>query len=257
MENWRLAYLGMRRMPRDLSEFELATFFTFSPKERALITARRGPLCRFALALHIGFVRMTGATLDGVYLLPASDTADGEMAAMCESIGQAGGTGYLMRLTGRGTQENLEFQSLFDRADDYAMLRRSLDDPRKTLSELAPIDIAKLLRRTRREFEAISAIDFFPNEASVRAQSAWQDFAAAAEAVLSPDEPHQMEGTIKCLERDKYQGRVRATRCGGRRIRGCDGGDNTTRSGRRVVSGNKPLPRFFARSFRGSGNGGN
>jgi hypothetical protein len=32
MEHWRLAYLGMRRMPRDLSEFELATFFTFSSK---------------------------------------------------------------------------------------------------------------------------------------------------------------------------------------------------------------------------------
>lgn len=39
MEHWRLAYLGMRRMPRDLSEFELATFFTFSSKERALINA--------------------------------------------------------------------------------------------------------------------------------------------------------------------------------------------------------------------------
>jgi len=45
----------MRRMPRDLSEFELATFFTFSSKERALINARRGPLYRLALALHIGF----------------------------------------------------------------------------------------------------------------------------------------------------------------------------------------------------------
>jgi hypothetical protein len=65
-EHWRLAYLGMRRMPRDLSEFELATFFTFSSKERALINARRGPLYRLALALHIGFVRMTGATLDGI-----------------------------------------------------------------------------------------------------------------------------------------------------------------------------------------------
>ena len=64
MEHWRLAYLGMRRMPRDLSEFELATFFTFSSKERALINARRGPLYRLALALHIGFVRMTGAALD-------------------------------------------------------------------------------------------------------------------------------------------------------------------------------------------------
>ncbi|CAE6723466.1 Tn3 family transposase ISBusp1 [Paraburkholderia nemoris] len=57
-------------MPRDLGEFELATFFTFSSKERALINARRGPLYRFALALHIGFVRMTGATLDAYQYVP-------------------------------------------------------------------------------------------------------------------------------------------------------------------------------------------
>lgn len=44
MDHWRLAYLGMRQMPRELSEFELATFFTFSPKERALIDARRSHL---------------------------------------------------------------------------------------------------------------------------------------------------------------------------------------------------------------------
>jgi hypothetical protein len=49
MEHWRLAYLGMRRMPRDLSEFELATFFTFSSKERALINVRRGPLYQYTI----------------------------------------------------------------------------------------------------------------------------------------------------------------------------------------------------------------
>jgi hypothetical protein len=70
MEHWRLAYLGMRRIPRDLSEFELATFFTFSSKERALLNARPGPLYRLALALHIGFVRMTGATLDAYQYVP-------------------------------------------------------------------------------------------------------------------------------------------------------------------------------------------
>ncbi|KJK24009.1 hypothetical protein UB46_13055 [Burkholderiaceae bacterium 16] len=30
MDHWQLAYLGMRQIPRVLSEFELATFFTFS-----------------------------------------------------------------------------------------------------------------------------------------------------------------------------------------------------------------------------------
>lgn len=54
MEHWRLPYLGLRHIPSSLNEFELATFFTFSDAERALINARRRHLYRFALALHTG-----------------------------------------------------------------------------------------------------------------------------------------------------------------------------------------------------------
>jgi hypothetical protein len=54
MEHWQVSYLGIRQIPRELTEFDLATFFTFSAKERALIEARRGDLYRLAVALHIG-----------------------------------------------------------------------------------------------------------------------------------------------------------------------------------------------------------
>jgi hypothetical protein len=70
MEHWQLTYLGMRQIPLELNEFELATFFTFSSKERALIDARRTHLYRLAVALHIGFVRMTGRTLDAYKQIP-------------------------------------------------------------------------------------------------------------------------------------------------------------------------------------------
>nr|WP_243737032.1 DUF4158 domain-containing protein [Cupriavidus sp. L7L] len=70
MDHWRLAYLGMRQIPQELSEFELATFFTYSPKERSLIDARRSPLYRLAVAVHIGFIRMTGRTLDACKQVP-------------------------------------------------------------------------------------------------------------------------------------------------------------------------------------------
>lgn len=70
MDHWQLAYLGMRQIPRELSEFELATFFTFSAKERTLIDARRSHLYRLACAVHIGFVRMTGRTLDAYKQVP-------------------------------------------------------------------------------------------------------------------------------------------------------------------------------------------
>jgi TnpA family transposase len=70
MEHWQVTYLGIRQIPRELTEFDLATFFTFSAKERALIEARRGELYRLAVALHIGFIRMSGRTLDAYKQIP-------------------------------------------------------------------------------------------------------------------------------------------------------------------------------------------
>ncbi len=70
MDHWRLAYLGIRQVPRELSEFELSTFFTFSKRERAQIDSRRTDLYRLAIALHVGFLRMTGRPLDSDRQIP-------------------------------------------------------------------------------------------------------------------------------------------------------------------------------------------
>lgn len=65
MDHWHAPYLGLRHIPPELN-----TFFTFSAKERALIDDRRRDLYRLALALHLGFVRMTGRTLDAYRQIP-------------------------------------------------------------------------------------------------------------------------------------------------------------------------------------------
>ena len=70
MDHWRLAYLGIRQVPRELSEFELATFFAFSKRERVAIDSRRTDLFRLAVALHIGFLRMTGRPLGSYKQIP-------------------------------------------------------------------------------------------------------------------------------------------------------------------------------------------
>ncbi|WP_176072339.1 Tn3 family transposase [Paraburkholderia mimosarum] len=70
MDHWRLAYLGIRQVPRELSEFELSTFFTFSKRERTQIDSRRTDLYRLAIALHVGFLRMTGRPLDSYRQIP-------------------------------------------------------------------------------------------------------------------------------------------------------------------------------------------
>jgi hypothetical protein len=70
MQGWQTTFLGMRELPHDLSAFELQAFFTFSRTEHELIQARRGDSLKLGLALHIGFLRMSGRLLDPVRVVP-------------------------------------------------------------------------------------------------------------------------------------------------------------------------------------------
>ena len=60
MQGWHTPYLGLRELPREFGQFELQAFFTFSRAELELIERRRGDHHKLGLALHIGFVRMSG-----------------------------------------------------------------------------------------------------------------------------------------------------------------------------------------------------
>ncbi len=63
MQDWQTTFLGMRELPRDISDFEMKAFFTFDGAEREAINARRGDAHKLGLALHIGFLRMSGRLL--------------------------------------------------------------------------------------------------------------------------------------------------------------------------------------------------
>ena len=64
-------YLGLRERPREISTFELQFFFfTYSRVERELINARRGNVHKLSLALHVGFLRLSGHLLNSVRIVP-------------------------------------------------------------------------------------------------------------------------------------------------------------------------------------------
>ena len=72
MQSWHTTYLGLRELPREISTFELQAFFTYSRPERELINARRGDTHKLGLALHIGFLRLSGRLLDAVRIVPTT-----------------------------------------------------------------------------------------------------------------------------------------------------------------------------------------
>ncbi len=72
MQGWHTTFLGMRELPRDISDFEMKAFFTFDGAEREAINARRGEAHKLGLALHIGFLRMSGRLLYAFRVVPVA-----------------------------------------------------------------------------------------------------------------------------------------------------------------------------------------
>lgn len=70
MQRWQTTYLGMRELPREISAFEMQAFFTFEPAEREVIAGRRSNSLKLGLALHIGFLRMSGRLLSTFRVVP-------------------------------------------------------------------------------------------------------------------------------------------------------------------------------------------
>ncbi len=140
------------------------------------------------------------ATLrDGVYLLPDSARHAAALNQIAVDVKNADGSADLYLLGGRDDVQHGHLVSLFDRSEDYAGL----------LAAIGAVNggEAKALRAVRREFSALSAIDYFPGEARRQVEEALLAVEAAASG-----EPGDGPGKIQRLAAADFQGRTWATR---------------------------------------------
>jgi hypothetical protein len=152
------------------------------------------------------------AVRDGAWLLPESAAHAAALGDLAELCNREGGSAFLVNLSPRSRADEESFIALFDRSADYADLSARLSQAKKSLASLNAGDIARTVKRLRKELDAVQRIDFFPGQASLAIGAAWSDFDEAANAVLSADEPHAEERQIARLAGSDYQGRTWATR---------------------------------------------
>jgi hypothetical protein len=152
------------------------------------------------------------AVRDGAYLLPESPGHGSALTDLAELANQEGGSAFVVNVIPRSRADEEAFIELFDRSSDYADISARVTQARRSLASLNASEIAKTVKRMRKELDAIQRIDFFPGQASLDIQAAWSDFEEAANAVLSPDEPHAEERTIARLAKNDYQRKIWATR---------------------------------------------
>jgi len=152
------------------------------------------------------------ALRDGAYLLPASaehEATLGELAAECL---REGGSAWLLTAAPTMADDSETYRALFDRREEYAELRSAWKQAASTLTKLGASELARLRKKTQRDYQALQSIDFFPGEASLAAEADWGEFTARIERILSPDEPHDTAGQVPRLDATAYQGRLWATR---------------------------------------------
>ena len=70
IDSWHATFLRLRHLPQEVTAFEIEAFYQFSAEECRVIEERRRPELKLALALQIGFVRMSGRLLEAVRIVP-------------------------------------------------------------------------------------------------------------------------------------------------------------------------------------------
>ncbi|WP_447919774.1 chromate resistance protein ChrB domain-containing protein [Achromobacter aegrifaciens] len=148
---------------------------------------------------------------DGVYLLPSLDRTRETLSAIKHDVHESGGSAYLA-YTEFPDEDSARMQELFDRSADYGVLMKSIGSIQAALAPDTAMDTLKQLRKLRKAYAQLAEIDFFPGEAQRQADAALLELEEGANRVLSPDEPHAVDGAIARLRIDDYRGRTWATR---------------------------------------------
>ncbi len=167
----------------------LALFVTLSTKQ----SAGRMRVWRALRSLGAATLR------DGVYLLPEAAEHTTALEQIAGDVKSVEGTADIYLIKARDESQRQSLLTLFDRSEEYAQLL-------KTIKE-SEVGNAKALRSLRKEFSALSDIDFFPGEARRQAEEALAALEAAATG-----EPSNVKGKIRRLANTDFQGRIWATR---------------------------------------------
>jgi hypothetical protein len=137
---------------------------------------------------------------EGAYLLPDSADNSRSLEALADYVAKSAGVMHVLHVVAGSPAQQDAFRHLFDRSARYEDLIKTVESLRIGFGQTDPNGIARVLHKQRREFETISALDFFPAAVRERASHALMSaedevrkllFPAQAQAALGPGETLQ------------------------------------------------------------------
>lgn len=126
---------------------------------------------------------------EGVYLLPDTPANRQGLQRLAEHVNRMNGSSHLLQAINVDAQQSRTFRGLFDRTGKYEELIKTIEGLRSGFGISEPSAIARVLNKQRRDFEAISTLDFFPSLARDRAAQVLRDSEAEVRKMMFPDTP--------------------------------------------------------------------
>jgi hypothetical protein len=123
---------------------------------------------------------------EGAYLLPDTPHARTGLEHLSEYIAKGAGTAQVLQVASLSEAQQKGLRTLFDRSARYAELIKVVESLKVGYGIADPSAISRVLNKQHREFEAISALDFFPNEIQERARGTLAAAEAAVRKLLFP-----------------------------------------------------------------------
>jgi hypothetical protein len=99
------------------------------------------------------------------------------------------GSAHILQATNFDAEQGQAFRSLFDRGKKYEELIKAVKGLRAGFGISEPSAIARVLNKQRREFEAISALDFFDSPVKKQAAEVLRDTEDEVRKKMFPDSP--------------------------------------------------------------------
>jgi hypothetical protein len=126
---------------------------------------------------------------EGVYLLPDNPGTRQGVTRLSEYVGRISDSAHVLYVTAIDAGQVEAFRALFDRSVKYEQLVKAVEGLRAGFGISDPGAIARVLNKQRREFDTISALDFFPSAARDRAERALGETEAEVRKLMFPDAP--------------------------------------------------------------------
>ena len=101
-------------------------------------------------------------------------------------MAQNAGVASVLRVDAADEAQQAQFKRCFDRSARYDELTKNIESLRVGFGVSDASAIARVLHKQRRDFEAIAALDFFPNEARARTEQALAQAQAEVRGLLFP-----------------------------------------------------------------------